>query len=390
MRQRPSIHLFAQLAVFLSGSICCAWAACGNTEQDRIVWARERMHPSATKPQLDLVYQWLANGTRSCSESGDLWYYRGLAARKLNNQRDAEYSFRKAEENGSKAKGDGFDPFGAPSRTSVSPPNRIHDKWALVVGVADFKNTDDYLQYSVKDAVEFGKFLVQSGNFKQDNVKVLVDKDATTGGIREAFGTMRTKAKPDDLVLIYLSSHGQPRDLDPTGLSYVLTYDTDTSNPARTFATSLQMVELAELGRWVQAHDYVLLLDTCFSGAARPGVSGTTVPAGPDGLDPLQGLQGSGNRVVITASRADERSFEDSKSKHGYFTRFLLEALRKDNAHMPLASVYDYLRDRVSTEVADREGKQQHPVMQSFGAGRDIVLSAPLLTASVATLGGRE
>jgi uncharacterized caspase-like protein len=357
------------------------WAACGDTEQDRIVWARERMNPNARKDQTELVYQWLVNATRSCSQSGDLWYYRGLAGRKLGNQSDSDYAFRKAEENGSKAKSEDFDPFKIVSRPTPSGPHQIHDKWALIVGVGTFEKSDDFLQFSVKDAKDLGAFLVRTANFKQDHVKILVDEQAKTGAIREAFGEIRTKAKPEDLVLIYFSSHGQPRNLDPTGLSYVLTYDTDTSTQARLYATGLQMVELAELGRWVLAQDYVLLLDTCFSGAAQPGVSGKLIPAGSNGLDPLQGLQGSGNRVVISASRADEHSYEDKESKHGYFTRFLLEALKSNGVPPDLSSVYGYLNEHITTEVARLDGRSQHPVMQAFGQGNEIVLSAPVLSA---------
>jgi hypothetical protein len=42
------------------------------------------------------------------------------------------------------------------------------------------------------------------------------------------------------------------------------------------------------------------------------------------------------------------------------------------------------LRPRVSEEVAQRENQQQHPVMQSFGAGKDIVLTAPLAASAQA------
>jgi hypothetical protein len=376
----PRANLIAQFAalVFFSVIPSC-WAACGETEEDRLVWARERMHPGATEVQMKLVYQWLLNGTRSCSSSGDLWYYRGLVARKLADSRDAQYAFGKADEYGSKGKSQGFDPFAIVSRASASRPNGVHEKWALIVGVSRFQESDDFLEFSGKDAREFGGYLVQSANFKKENVRILVDQDATTAKIREAFGVIRVKAKPDDLVLIYFSSHGRPRDLDPTGLSYVLTYDTDTSSQAKVFATALQMVELAELGRWVLARDYVLLLDTCFSGAARPGVAGKIVPAGSDELDPLQGLRGSGNRVVISASRADERSYEDTESKHGYFTRFLLEALGKNGPTQALSSTFDYLSTNVSAQVGKQDGRQQHPVMQAFGQGQDIVLGAPVV-----------
>ena len=376
-----SYRLAATGALALS-LVATSRAACGDTEQDRLVWARERMHPNAAAAQLALVYRWLVNGTRSCPASGDLWYYRGLVAKKINDSADSEYAFRKADEYSSKAKAQRFDPF-APVTHEVAPnPNAIRNKWALIIGVGEFKNTDDYLEYSVTDANELGGVLVESAHFPKENVKVLVDEKATTSNIREAFGEIRTRAKPEDLILIYISSHGHPRDLDPTGLSYVLTYDTNTATSAKLFASALQMVELAELGRWALARDFVLLLDTCYSGAARPGVSQEIVPQGSDGLDPLQGLAGSGNRVVISASRADERSYEDPQNKHGFFTRFLLDALRKDARNQPLSDLFNYVGSGVSAAVGQQQGRQQHPVMQNYGNGKDIVLDAPLLTAS--------
>ncbi|HEX3682597.1 MAG TPA: caspase family protein [Bryobacteraceae bacterium] len=376
--QRLSPYFAVLLSFGFAGS---CWAACGDTEQDRLVWARERMHPDASTGQLQLVYQWLLNSTRSCPFSGDLWYYRGLVAKRLSEGDDAQYAFRKAGDNHSTAQTQSFDPFRVVNRGPTPKTGAIMNKYALIIGVGTFQNSDDFLEFSAKDARDLGAFLVKSGKFRPDHVTVLADQDATTSKIREAFGNIRAEAKEDDLVLIYFSSHGRPRDLDPTGLSYVLTYDTDTSTPGRVFATALEMVELAELGRWVLARDYVLLLDTCYSGAARAGAAGKLGPQGANGLDPLQGLAGSGNRVVISASRADEQSYEDENSKHGYFTRFLLEALGKDSTPQPLSSIFSYLQAHLSPEVAHIDGRQQHPVMQTFGQGENIILNAPALSA---------
>ncbi len=367
------MHLGA--LVILSLARPC-WAACGDTEQDRLVWARERMHPSADRRQIELIYQWLLNATRSCTSNGDLWYYRGLLAKQMHDQRDADYSFQKAADNHSQEQQSHFDPFLVVNHASVTAPGVIREKYALVIGVSDFPNSDDFLMFSSKDAQAFRDFLVQSANFKQENVKLLVDREATTDQIRQAFGFIHEKAKADDLVLVYISSHGLPRKDDPTGLSYVETYDTDTRSSGKVFASALKMVELAELGRWVLAHDYVLLLDTCYSGEARAGGTQVNVP-GSSTFDPLQGLAGSGNRVVISASRANERSYEDPSSKHGYFTRFLLEALKNPSAQ-PVSSVFEYLRGHISSEVAQVDNRQQHPEMQAYGQGQQIVLNAPV------------
>lgn len=363
-------------AFLLAFILACAWlgcrrgalAECGDTAQDRLVWARERMHPGISTQQLREVYQWLLNATSSCRNNGDLWYFRGLAATRLADHLDADYAFKKAGENDSLAQKEKFDPFFVVDRSGAGKSSEPSHRFALLVGISNFKNSDDFLRYGAKDARDLRDFLVNSAGFQNDHITLLTDEEATTEKIREAFGTIREKAGPNDLVLVYFSTHGKMRDLDPTGLSYVLTYDTNEKSAGSTFATSLQMVELAELGRWTAARDYVLLLDTCLSGAARAAVAGSEFTA-------LQGLQGSGRRVVISASRANERSYEDDTTKHGYFTRFLLEAFQHNPPAATLDSVFSYLQAHVPPQVARDQGKEQHPIMQEFGEGSRIVLA---------------
>ena len=352
-----------------------SWSAgCGDTEQDRIVWARERMRDGISQQDLRLVYQWLLNGTGSCNESGDLWFYRSLVAARLTNPRDSAYALSKSIEHHSQAQKDRLNPFAPPARTPAPVTvgfTKPHKKYALLVGVSKFQNSFDTLEFSGKDATDLAAYLIKQAHFSQENVEVLTDEKATTRNIREAFGRIRAKAKPDDMVIIYISSHGRPRNLDPTGLSYVMTWDTEMGTQAKTFATALQMVELAELGRWTLARDYVLLLDTCYSGSAKPGsVTAQT--------DPLQGLQGSGNRAVIAASQENEKSYEDREHRHGFFTRFLLDGLNQEH-DVPLAALYDYVRTHVIEAVSG--DRQQHPVARYFGAASGIVLDAQIESA---------
>jgi uncharacterized caspase-like protein len=248
---------------------------------------------------------------------------------------------------------------------------KTRNKFALLVGVTKLQHSEDLLEFSGKDARELGEYLVKEAHFPTENVKVLTDEEATAHNVREAFGRIRVKAKADDLVLVYMSSHGRPRTMDPTGISYVMTYDTNMGTQTSTFTDALKMVELAELGRWTVARDYVLLLDTCYSGSAKPEVAtGAT--------DPLQGLQGSGNRAVIAASQDDEKSYEDPGHQRGYFTRFLFEGLKQSEGSS-LAALFDYVRAHVSEAVSG--DKKQHPVARYFGAANRINLNTPIEAA---------
>ena len=372
----PSFFQVVAVIGLLLAALVPAAADCGDTAQDRLVHARERMHPGLSQSELKEIYRWLLNATSSCRTNGDLWYFRGLLAQKLVEKQDIPYAFGKAIEYKSALQQQNFDPFFSIDRKTLLKDAAPAERYALLVGIDKFENSDAFLRYGASDARTLGKFLEDSAGFAHDHVTILTNEDATTEKIRETFGKIRVQAKANDLVVIYFSTHGKMREDDPTGLSYVLTYDTNEKNAGTTFATSLAMVELAELGRWTLAHDYILLLDTCLSGAAHAQITG-------NGLKPLDGLRDSGNRIVISASQADEKSYEDDRTRHGYFTRFLLEALSKDKASRSLGSLYDYLQAHVPVQVSQDQQKAQHPVMQDFGNGSSIILGRP--AAAIAT-----
>jgi Caspase domain len=84
---------------------------------------------------------------------------------------------------------------------------------------AVLQNNAESLEFHAQDATMLEDVFVNKRNFKKEQIRVIAGKDATTSNIRSALGDKRTRAKADDLVLIYISSHGVPRNLSPTGLS---------------------------------------------------------------------------------------------------------------------------------------------------------------------------
>ena len=82
-------------------------------------------------------------------------------------------------------------------------------------------------------------------------------------------------------------------------------------------------------------------------------------------------------RVVISASRAGEQSQEDRDSGHGYFTRFLLDALREKEGGATVRDLFQTVHERTAAAVRAR-GLVQTPTMRSTPAGLEIVLGAPV------------
>jgi uncharacterized caspase-like protein len=202
------------------------------------------------------------------------------------------------------------------------------------------------------------------------------------------------KAKPADLVILYFSSHGSARDADPNGVSYIILNDTDLSRPEKLYATSLQMIELVQtLNHEIRARRVVLFLDTCFSGDALQGMTNSSKrvavawssptptdnsPASDAFSAAFKNLKSGIGRAVITASRADELSWEDETHQNGYFTRCLLETLRQGNGTSTLGQIFPKVRYDVQANVGkDHQGQRQTPIAEFSQQADSIVINVP-------------
>jgi hypothetical protein len=201
-------------------------------------------------------------------------------------------------------------------------------------------------------------------------------------GIREGIEWLREKAHRDDLVVVYISSHGSPRDMDKLGMSYIVTHESAVAD-RKLYSTSYQMVDLVQdLTRDVLARRLVLILDTCHSGGAIPGARSLVAEA-PDQMESFSGalrvLKMGAGRVVISSSRADERSYEDPAldggKGNGYFTFYFLKALRETKGLKSLKEFFPQVRQSVQQAVAGGgPGRQQTPVMDTTAQGGDLIL----------------
>jgi uncharacterized caspase-like protein len=321
------------------------------------------------------ILSYLELSTQSCSTNGDLWYYRYLVERRLGAAaQKLAYSKRKAEEWHSDALRRNVDPF-APVVAEPQTVGTIARKWALVVGIGDFTDSAVVpLSYTAKDARDLQTALVDPavGSFAAERVRLLLDKDATLVSIREGIGWLRANAGRDDLVLVYFASHGSPRQFDPNGVSYIIVHDTRTDNAETMYATGLQMIDLAEdLSRDLRSARVVLILDTCFSGdATKMRLDGGATAFAPA----LEGFAHAPGRLIMAAANGDQPSWESTERKNGYFTFFLIDALRKGRGQ-PLERIFDGVRTNVTTTVQRELNKAQTPVMTGSTAIKGVSIS---------------
>ncbi len=284
----------------------------------------------------------------------------------------------------------GPDPYSNPTPATIEISPYVHRKLALVVGIGKFQDTRiQSLRFAANDARVFAGTLKNECKF--DHVRTLIDEKATTTEIKNEIDNLAKMTTPEDLVVIYFASHGSPEEIDSAGINYIVTYDTDVD---KLYGTAFKMEDLlSDVKRRIRAERVVAFLDTCYSGGTfrelPSGWAGGRAlivrPSGPATEAIRENLRGSDRgvkvkptspgrprmaqdvgRVIIAASRQDEQSYEFAESKgipHGYFTYFLIEALKQRRA-ISIEKIFTDVKDKVSEAVhRDMNGKQQNPTM---------------------------
>jgi hypothetical protein len=278
-----------------------------------------------------------------------------------------------------------------PIRGSVAP-GPIRNRYALVVGVGRFRYGINPLEFSGRDALAFYQFLTdpRRGQFRPENVTFLTEENGTRANIATAMNRLRQIAQEDDLVTIYMSSHGTPP--DKNGAVNIVTYDTETTPRERIWHTSITEEMLKEFVEGIRAKRLVMVLDTCYSNGAYRAVPGFLPPGGKSlGSDENEGygiskeygkrlfgakdlvLDGEHARgataksigtvtpepwgkVLIGASGSGEKSWESDKLRSGIFTYYFVDGLSRYNGSVQQA--FNYAKPRVVSYVKEEKGRE--------------------------------
>ncbi len=82
------------------------------------------------------------------------------------------------------------------------------EKRAVCIGINDYPGTFNDLNGCVNDANDWADLLRNEFSFAEENVKLLLDGEATKSNILSALGDLVTGAKPEDVVVFTYSGHG--------------------------------------------------------------------------------------------------------------------------------------------------------------------------------------
>ncbi|MCF7561880.1 caspase family protein [Sabulilitoribacter multivorans] len=88
--------------------------------------------------------------------------------------------------------------------------NVIHaEKHALIVAVGDYPKSTGWASISSVNDVPLIKQTLLNQEFKEENISLLINEAATYKGIKNALQNLLNRIKPNDIVVIHFSMHGQ-------------------------------------------------------------------------------------------------------------------------------------------------------------------------------------
>jgi tetratricopeptide (TPR) repeat protein len=256
----------------------------------------------------------------------------------------------------------------------------VSDKWALVVGISNFKDPSINLKFAAKDATDFRNFLITKEQFQPDHVRLLTDKNATRENIVAQLGDkwLGRVANNDDLVVLYMSTHGSTSQEDAGGVNFLVAQDTNKNDLP---FTGIPMQWLTGvIKKQIHSNRVVIIMDVCHSAAAAPGSKGLTrgdenVSGNASGMDAQKVPLGEG-QSMLCSSLADQVSWESKTYPNSVFTKKLMEALQAKGTQTTLTDAYSYLKDAVESEVLRDRASLQTPILNTrLWTGGDAVIA---------------
>jgi hypothetical protein len=229
----------------------------------------------------------------------------------------------------------------------------------VVIGIEKYQDPRLNLRCARADAEAVYRLMTDPGcgMFSADNVKLLVDEQATRENIWKALSHVRRSAREDDTVWIYFAGHGAPEQSD----LYWVPFDADVDD---LFATGLGGDQINRVLEEIRAGRTLMFLDCCHAAAVACKKNPTRDVLTPEQL--FNRYKGKG-RITFSSSDGREKSVELSDVGHGAFTYFLVKGLRGEadrggDGVVTADELWDYLNRRV-TDASAQAGNPQTPML---------------------------
>ena len=234
--------------------------------------------------------------------------------------------------------------------------------YALIIGISDYQQNDiERLKYAHKDAQKFYDFLrsESGGKVPADNIRLLINEEATRGNILRSFREILGKALENDVVYLYMAMHAIP---DPSGEPlFFLAYDSDAGN---LWETAIEESGLrTSLQSRARSNKIIWITDVCHAGTIGTSMIAMRGARASRVNQLLNRMAKARNGMALfMAASANEVSQESDKWGGGVFTHYLIRGLRGEADENRDGFVYiSELERYIRRAVPEATNGAQHP-----------------------------
>ena len=230
---------------------------------------------------------------------------------------------------------------------------------ALIFGIENY-NQSPKATYANLDAKYFAEYAKRGFGIKQQNIKLLIDKDAnliSSLGILEKWLPGKIKSGQTELI-IFFAGHGLASN-DGKEL-FLLSQDSDPDLLKR---TALSRSEIFDTITKLKPKSVTMFFDTCYSGISRDE---ETLLASARPIRIIADEQSTPNNFTIfSASQLDQISSGLKEAKHGIFSYYLMKGLEgkadsNQDKKITNGELLAYMDENVSQKASEL-GRQQNP-----------------------------
>ena len=228
----------------------------------------------------------------------------------------------------------------------AQPAAEDRSKWLFVIGIENYKTTDDIL-FSRRSADLFKQVAMKTLGIRERQAYVLLDDDATSASIQDKLRFMLRNVKAGDKIYFYYSGHGIPAP-NKDNAAYILAADKSPDFVADNdfFAVDSIYKTLTDS----PASQVIAFMDSCFTGQTDgKSVFGGTKAA--TALAPKRSQFDTSKMAIITAGT--DRQFSNALQGRGHrlFSYYLMQSML--NGRSDIASLYKEVS--LNVEDASRE-----------------------------------
>ncbi len=240
-------------------------------------------------------------------------------------------------------------------------PKRKPKLYAIVAGVNEFEASNVHnLKYSKNDAKDIKEIVEHQMNKLYEQVKVtyLEGQDLTKANILKAAKEISKKAKLEDTVIFYISTHGRAAG----GKLYLVPYNNKNVKNWIDFEQIFKSIQS------IKALNQIFVIDTCESGKANDIVSSVY-----DSRASVLAKSSGVHMLLATTKGTFAFEHSDPTIHNGVFTYKILQAMRNKTTDSNKDKTISILELSKKLKEPTSNADYQYPVIRNVGSDVGLV-----------------